>query len=409
MSPIPPVRPAGGVRPPGTRRTAPATRVARVAVGILVIAAALLVGACSGSDTAEDARPDDSGGVTSTAVTTTTSTPPPDPTSVAPVPSPGCAPADDATTTTPPADGQEQVTTTSGDTDRWYLRHVPNVYEADVPMPLVIDLHGYSEGAQIHSLTSSLSELGDMAGFITVTPQGQGSPAHWDTQIDSPDVAFVGQLMDETSEQYCVDLARIHVAGFSNGAFLTSAVACAYSDRIAAVAPVAGMRDIPGCAPQRPVPVISFHGTADRFVAYEGGLGPAAAELPASDGSGRTLGEVRDEDGSSTDPAAVAAQGDPDESVPEIAQAWATRNGCAHDGDAVDATETSVADDVTLFSFTCPVGAEVQLYRVTDGGHSWPGSEFSRTIEAVVGPTTFSIDANALIWQFFTQHPLSAG
>ena len=52
--------------------------------------------------------------------------------------------------------------------------------------------------------------------------------------------------------------------------------------------------------------------------------------------------------------------------------------------------------------------AEVELYRVTGGGHSWPGSAFSASavMEKVVGKTTLTINADALIWQFFRQHSL---
>ena len=42
----------------------------------------------------------------------------------------------------------------------------------------------------------------------------------------------------------------------------------------------------------------------------------------------------------------------------------------------------------------------------TGGGHSWPGSEFSKAVAAVVGPTTMSISANELMWKFFQAHPL---
>ena len=38
------------------------------------------------------------------------------------------------------------------------------------------------------------------------------------------------------------------------------------SDRIAAIAPVAGTLAIEKCAPQRPVSVLHFHGTADMLV-----------------------------------------------------------------------------------------------------------------------------------------------
>lgn len=81
---------------------------------------------------------------------------------------------------------------------------------------------------------------------------------------------------------------------------------------------------------------------------------------------------------------------------------WAERNGC--DDAAPD--EEAVADDVTLLTFPCPAGAEAELYRVDGGGHSWPGSEFLADAEAEVGPTTMSISADEIMWDFFEQHPL---
>jgi polyhydroxybutyrate depolymerase len=91
-------------------------------------------------------------------------------------------------------------------------------------------------------------------------------------------------------------------------------------------------------------------------------------------------------------------------SIPEMTATWAVRNGC-------DATpsETSVAADVTLVAFDCPPGADVELYRVDNGGHSWPGSEFSSKVASVIGSTTMSISANELMWDFFEAHPLRAG
>ncbi len=64
------------------------------------------------------------------------------------------------------------------------------------------------------------------------------------------------------------------------------------------------------------------------------------------------------------------------------------------------------ASDVTELTYTCPPGADVELYRVQGGGHSWPGSAFSKLIESVVGPTTDSISANEVMWAFFQAHPL---
>ena len=56
--------------------------------------------------------------------------------------------------------------------------------------------------------------------------------------------------------------------------------------------------------------------------------------------------------------------------------------------------------------YRCPRGADVDFYRIEGGGHTWPGSEFSKQIEAAVGPTTFSISADEVMWKFFSAHPL---
>ena len=296
---------------------------------------------------------------------------------------------------TPVAAGEEQVTTTSGGTERWYIRHVPPGYDPAEPTPVVLDLHGYSEGAKVHTLMSDLGSYGDTEGFITITPQGTGAVARWDTAPESADLKYIGDLLDEVEETLCVDDRRVFVTGLSNGAFLTSAIACTYADRIAAAAPVAGIRDIEGCEPARPVPVVAFHGTADTFVTYDGGFGSSVANLPNPDGSGRTIGES----GEGTPPPSGAPKGP---TIEEITAGWAERNGCS-----TKTTEAKVESDVTLITWKCPEGADAELYRVEEGGHSWPGSSFSEQVASVVGRTTMSISANELMWKFFQEHPLA--
>jgi polyhydroxybutyrate depolymerase len=176
---------------------------------------------------------------------------------------------------------------------------------------------------------------------------------------------------------------------------MTSAMACQYSDRIAAVAPVAGVRTIEGCRPERPVPVVAFHGTADGFVDYDGGFGEEALDLPAPDGSGRTLRDT-------LTPEQRDRPADPNAAIPNIMAAWAKRNGCRPSSE-----ETPVAADVTEVAYDCPPDAATELYRVTDGGHAWPGSSFSVAIEGIVGRTTMNIDANEIMWKFFVAHPLT--
>jgi polyhydroxybutyrate depolymerase len=334
----------------------------------------LVVAACSSS------APEASSATSTTGSTTTV------PADVPTAASAGCA------TDTPPPDDEARVTTTSGGETRSYLRYVPQGYANDAPMPLVVDFHGYLNSAQFHSQMSGLAAFGDRHGFITIAPEGRATvrPSQWDVQAGSPDLAFVGDLLDEVEAQLCVDTNRVYVTGLSNGAMMTSAVACAYADRIAAVAPVAGLQAPAGCAPGRAVPAVTFHGTADEYLQYDGGLGSQGLALPSSNGDGRSLAD--------TGPP-------PGWDVPDVAEAtaaWAVRNGCPAD----DVDDEAVADDVTRRTFGCAPGAAVELYTVTDGGHTWPGSPETAELAEVMGPTTMSISANEIMWEFFEAHPL---
>jgi polyhydroxybutyrate depolymerase len=299
-------------------------------------------------------------------------------------PSPGCK------TRPAVAPGDSQVGLDADGVDGFYLRHVPPSYRAGRALPLVVDLHGYAESAPVEAQMTQLGRYGDTHGFVTLTPQGQGPVPLWNTTLGSGDLRFIGSLLDEAERTLCINEQRVYVTGLSDGAFMTSAVACAYAKRVAAVAPVAGIQDTSGCRPARPVPVVTFHGTADPFVAFNGGLGPKALALPAPDGSPRTLGQL-----------GAAASTTPGPSIPQIIAVWAKRNGCAAKPES-----TAVASDVTHIHYRCPDHADVDFYRVAGGGHAWPGSTLSRAIASVIGPTTFSISADTMLWRFFQAHPL---
>ncbi len=345
--------------------------------GYICALIALVLVACSGS----------SGGgqrATSKTASTTVSTSAVTPAaSVAAAPSPGCR--DTANAVTP---GQEQVTLTSG-AARSYYRHVPPSYQPTTPMPLVFDFHGYSESAYIQTIVSGLGPYGDQHGFVTVTPAGLGAIPLWNATLGSADMKFFGEMLDQVEATVCVDQNRVFVTGLSNGAFMTSAVACEYADRVAAAAPVAGIRNIKGCKPARPVPVVAFHGTVDPVVAYTGGLGSKGLALPAPDGSGRTLGQTGTQGLVTKEP------------VPKMTADWAARNHCAP-----RPTTTKVASDVTLIAYRCPDDATVELYRIEGGGHTWPGSGVTGAVRSLLGPTTFSIAADEVSWRFFEAHPL---
>lgn len=300
------------------------------------------------------------------------------------VPSAGCTAAP-ATA----ADLQER-TVKVGDVDRAYLLTMPAGTTAPTPLPLVVDIHGMAEGADVHVKMSGFAALGKAEGFITVFPRGPGPLPHWtvgpggSSSGPNADIDFIGALLDQIEATACIDVSRVYVSGLSMGAMMSSLLACRMADRFAAIAPVAGITNFDDCTPAAPMPIIAFHGTADPILGFNGGVGDIASVLGG--------GESNPAAPSTTLPAAdLEGAG-----YPANVRAWAKRNGCQP-----TPTDTSVAKDVTLRTYTCPPGADLEFYVIIGGGHAWPGSEFSQQVASAVGFTTMDIDATALIWEFF--------
>jgi polyhydroxybutyrate depolymerase len=288
------------------------------------------------------------------------------------VPSAGCG----QSTVAP---GEEQVNITSSGTERWYIRHVPAAHDGETPLPLVFDLPGYKEGASVHVQITELGAFGDQNGFVTVTPHPIGEPSQWELSGDSPDATFIADILDEVEANLCIDTARVYLNGLSNGGMMASILECTMADRFAAMSIGSGVVGVPNCKPSRPVPLVTFHGTADQHLKYDGGFGPGLdpfAPPPPSIDASRPIEDVLAD--------------------------WAERNGC-HNGPPA---EIEYAADVNEVAYDCSADIEVVLYRVEGGGHTWPGSETMTRLAGTLGPTTMSISANEIMWEFFLRHPL---
>ena len=265
--------------------------------------------------------------------------------------------------------GSSPGTLTSGGLERQYILHVPTSYTGDDATPLVVNLHGHGSNAAEQAFYSGLPVKAEEEGFIVVTPQGTGAEPHWNfttVEAGAPnDVAFISDLLDTLESELCIDPSRVYAAGISNGAAMTVTLACFLSDRIAAIAPVAGLFFFPGCPSIRPVPVIAFNGTDDKLVPFEGGpVGDSTVRVPA---------------------------------VEDSLQQWAEQNGCTS-----GPQDERVSDHVRLRRFEgCAEGATVELYAVEGGGHTWPGA----SIDIPLGATTHEISATDLMWAFFEAHP----
>jgi len=361
----------------------------RRTMGMAVAALALLLAACGGSSDGKAAPAASGAGSESTtsgasAATTTTTEPATAP--GAAVASPGCT----AGTKPTPVTEQKQTVDVAG-TQRWYLLTAPKAADDAKPQPLIVDYHGLSEGAVIHTKMSGFSALAEKDGFVVAFPQGLGTPVGWSAAIGKDshgDQAFTTALLDQIEQTHCIDTSRVYAAGLSNGAFMASSVACTHADRFAAVAPVAGAQALTPCAAKRPVPLLTFHGTSDPILLFNGGV------------DGDYLGNVL------AGKPVVQKDRPYDVNGPGYPQAvadWATRNGCA-----AKHTDTKVTAHVIHRVYSCPAGADVELYIIIGGGHAWPGSAFSAAAAKIVGPTTMEIDASSLIWTFFQRFQLPA-
>lgn len=368
-----------------TRATA-RRRTTTSAVVALIAVASLALAACAGSSDATS---------TSSGASKTTTTTPKAVTRAATAgkvadgpatPSPGCG-----TSTVRSVTLQKQFL---DDSQRWWLLTTPLEHDGKTPLPLVIDFHGLSEGAEVHSKMSELSPFSQDHGFVLVTPNGTGTPTKWAITPDATgnaDLVFTTDMLDQLESSLCVDTSRVYATGLSNGAFISSAVACTLSDRIAAVAPVSGLLHPKPCDTTRPVPVLTFHGTDDPILLFNGGVGDRLGQIMA-EGAGVNP----------TDSALPAADLE-GPGYPQAVKEWAAQNGCKD-----TFTDTALTDTVTTRTYDCPADGAVEFQIIKGGGHSWPHSEFSKAVAKMVGPTDFSINANELIWAFFQRFQLPA-
>ena len=108
-----------------------------------------------------------------------------------------------------------------------------------------------------------------------------------DFAMANTDAIFIDRVLDEVSARLCVDLARIFVVGKSIGAMGASILACVKDDRIAAIAPIAGVIDVgEACLGSRAVPPMAIHGTTDGIAPIAGGLeGKVAAIVTRQTGA----------------------------------------------------------------------------------------------------------------------------
>lgn len=270
--------------------------------------------------------------------------------------------------------------------ERKYLLHVPSSYNPAQPAALVLAFHGGGSTPEQMVGFCGLNDKSNQQGFVVVYPKGTGRSEQYSSfnggnccgfavKYDVDDVKFTARLLDDMQATFNIDPRRIYATGMSNGGVMCYRIASELSDRIAAIAPVAGTIGSEDCRPARPVPVMHFHGTRDEYIPLAGGKGR------------RSLSRVDFF------------------SVQHAIDCWIRANGCP--------AEPAVRELPDVQEEAMPVtqsvwgpgrdGAEVVLYVIEGGGHTWPGR--APTLP-MLGRSTLNISANDLMWDFFQRHPL---
>jgi polyhydroxybutyrate depolymerase len=276
--------------------------------------------------------------------------------------------------------GTSERSMMSGGEERFYQLIIPDSYDGTAAFPVVFGLHGLSIDYRMIPSMSGFTEMAQKYDFIGVSPSGlldENTP-YWVAAPVYPnrDVAYISDLLDLLEAELCIDARRVFSTGMSNGGQMSSLLACQLSDRITAVAPIAGVEWSEVCD-GGPVPVLAFHGDADTIVTYEGGGLNAAV-----------IADIHHWKGDLPD-------GLPEHGGVDTAMAnWADHNGC--DPEPV---EKEISSEVIRYTWkNCD--AETILYRIIGGGHTWPGKPVP-AFEEMFGHTTTDIDATDLIFEFF--------
>jgi polyhydroxybutyrate depolymerase len=277
--------------------------------------------------------------------------------------------------------------------DRSFYVHVPSGYDPKKPMPVVMAFHGGMGHAGAIEAQSRMAAQADRSYFLAVYPEGTGAPIapaiarSWNggTCCDpakkngADDVGFIGKMLDFLAKKYSIDPKRVYATGISNGAIMSYRLACDLSDRIAAIAPVAGPQATETCSPSKPVSIIHFHGTGDPCSPFKGGKGGGCA-AKAMGFEAKPLFDTP--------------------SIPDIVKSWGERNGAPK-----EARQTFKKGGVTCTTYgPGREGSEATLCAIEGTGHTWPGGQEKLNV-SLVGTVTQEIDATSMMWEFFQRHP----
>ena len=183
------------------------------------------------------------------------------------------------------------------------------------------------------------------------------------------DVGFTQAMLDKLKHDYRIDARRVYATGLSRGGFFALRLAAELPQHFAAVASVGAPMPEPVVAhhgQQEKVGMLLIHGTADQVVLYEGKTGSYL-------------------------------------SADETLRYWAKVNGSAAYRPQPHLLSAATGDELKVSLLETRGQQSVALVSIDGGGHTWPGAD-AFNIGLPIGKTSRSIDANEMMWAFFSRH-----
>jgi polyhydroxybutyrate depolymerase len=178
-----------------------------------------------------------------------------------------------------------------GGVSRNYVLHVPAAYDGSKAVPLVVEFHALNGSGGQERFGSPFPDEVDPDGALMAFPTGLEGPAGaaWNVGpccvANVDDVAFARELVAQVSTMACIDPKRVYAVGIVLGGGMAYHVACHAADVFAAVTSTGFdllQENAGDCQPSRPITVISFRGTEDSLVPYDGGYSGLVPGMPVT-------------------------------------------------------------------------------------------------------------------------------
>ena len=257
-----------------------------------------------------------------------------------------------------PVAASQLVTLRVGDAVRDYRLFVPA--GAARARPLLLALHQLHGSAQAWERRSGLDAGAAAADVVVAYPDGiahswnAGTCCQPAAGRDVDDVAFLRAVVADIARRTTIDLSRVAVTGFSNGALMAYRLVCTAASTVHVAIAVAGDLVAGGCEPSRPVSVLHVHGGRDTVIPL-GGLARSPLDVNGFPPARTSIGVI------------------------------ATADRCAA---SVDSGDGAVA---VWRASGCAEDARVELVTSARLGHTYP-------VGRAASP--YGVDMATLTWQF---------